>query len=323
MASKKKTLSSGSRSAESAIAQKIGRNDPCPCGSGRKYKKCHGSASDYLPAAVPDPPRKWKPYCELAQVEADRRRAIEEVFADEFAFIDDCLALAAKQVETLGDCHPSGVEDVAMRDLSCDAFEFLYEARRAVAENRPSVVFPAMRRAFETIGLCHLFTAKPEFARKWSRGGTISNADVRKHLEHDPMTESVEQIREEYKHFSQGSHPNRTHVAYMFLGEGNEFTLGAIPPIDPLILGGHIRDLMQLCYWYIGVFCYFYREVMQRRIGSAFATEFLTLSPRIKRLRDTLDQQLAEMQEKRLGHARPQGIGPAFFTARNDPVTPT
>ena len=24
--------------------QKIGRNDPCPCGSGKKYKKCHGAA---------------------------------------------------------------------------------------------------------------------------------------------------------------------------------------------------------------------------------------------------------------------------------------
>ena len=23
--------------------QKIGRNDPCPCGSGKKYKKCHGA----------------------------------------------------------------------------------------------------------------------------------------------------------------------------------------------------------------------------------------------------------------------------------------
>jgi len=22
---------------------KVGRNDPCPCGSGKKYKKCHGS----------------------------------------------------------------------------------------------------------------------------------------------------------------------------------------------------------------------------------------------------------------------------------------
>ena len=22
---------------------KVGRNDPCPCGSGKKYKKCHGN----------------------------------------------------------------------------------------------------------------------------------------------------------------------------------------------------------------------------------------------------------------------------------------
>ena len=28
-----------SRSATSA--QKVGRNDPCPCGSGKKYKNCH------------------------------------------------------------------------------------------------------------------------------------------------------------------------------------------------------------------------------------------------------------------------------------------
>jgi len=23
---------------------KVGRNDPCPCGSGKKYKNCHGAA---------------------------------------------------------------------------------------------------------------------------------------------------------------------------------------------------------------------------------------------------------------------------------------
>ena len=28
-----------------ASARKTGRNDPCPCGSGKKYKKCHGSGS--------------------------------------------------------------------------------------------------------------------------------------------------------------------------------------------------------------------------------------------------------------------------------------
>ncbi len=26
-------------------AQKVGRNDPCPCGSGKKYKKCHGAVA--------------------------------------------------------------------------------------------------------------------------------------------------------------------------------------------------------------------------------------------------------------------------------------
>ena len=23
--------------------EKVGRNEPCPCGSGKKYKKCHGN----------------------------------------------------------------------------------------------------------------------------------------------------------------------------------------------------------------------------------------------------------------------------------------
>ncbi len=27
------------------VGEKIGRNDPCPCGSGKKYKKCHGSVT--------------------------------------------------------------------------------------------------------------------------------------------------------------------------------------------------------------------------------------------------------------------------------------
>ena len=24
------------------LSEKVGRNDPCPCGSGKKYKNCHG-----------------------------------------------------------------------------------------------------------------------------------------------------------------------------------------------------------------------------------------------------------------------------------------
>jgi len=32
--------------APAKAAPKVGRNDPCPCGSGKKYKKCHGASED-------------------------------------------------------------------------------------------------------------------------------------------------------------------------------------------------------------------------------------------------------------------------------------
>jgi preprotein translocase subunit SecA len=31
--------------AQRVIGEKVGRNDPCPCGSGKKYKKCHGASA--------------------------------------------------------------------------------------------------------------------------------------------------------------------------------------------------------------------------------------------------------------------------------------
>jgi len=35
------------------MADKVGRNDPCPCGSGKKYKQCHwGKDTDGSPAEV-------------------------------------------------------------------------------------------------------------------------------------------------------------------------------------------------------------------------------------------------------------------------------
>jgi len=43
---------------ERTVTRKIGRNDPCPCGSGKKYKKCHGAvvqvgASPKMPEKKP------------------------------------------------------------------------------------------------------------------------------------------------------------------------------------------------------------------------------------------------------------------------------
>jgi preprotein translocase subunit SecA len=35
-------------------AKRIGPNDPCPCGSGKKFKKCHGAATSDESAGSPD-----------------------------------------------------------------------------------------------------------------------------------------------------------------------------------------------------------------------------------------------------------------------------
>jgi len=35
------------------VDKKVGRNDPCPCGSGRKYKQCHGRLESDQPGVQP------------------------------------------------------------------------------------------------------------------------------------------------------------------------------------------------------------------------------------------------------------------------------
>ena len=43
------------------MSNKYGRNEPCPCGSGKKYKKCCINKNDFFPktTAIPtEPPMK-------------------------------------------------------------------------------------------------------------------------------------------------------------------------------------------------------------------------------------------------------------------------
>jgi hypothetical protein len=42
---RRKELTREFRLSRTAVSDKVGRNDPCPCGSGKKYKKCCGAAN--------------------------------------------------------------------------------------------------------------------------------------------------------------------------------------------------------------------------------------------------------------------------------------
>ena len=39
----KTPINSSSNTGSKVTNSRIGRNDPCPCGSGKKYKRCHGN----------------------------------------------------------------------------------------------------------------------------------------------------------------------------------------------------------------------------------------------------------------------------------------
>jgi preprotein translocase subunit SecA len=39
----RQVTSGGKGSAPIRVEKKVGRNDPCPCGSGKKFKNCHGT----------------------------------------------------------------------------------------------------------------------------------------------------------------------------------------------------------------------------------------------------------------------------------------
>jgi hypothetical protein len=53
---------------------KVGRNDPCPCGSGRKFKKCHGAREgDEVIGVTANKPKVPKP---------DRGSAVANLNAD-------------------------------------------------------------------------------------------------------------------------------------------------------------------------------------------------------------------------------------------------
>jgi uncharacterized protein len=50
-----------SRGAPLRHAPKIGRNTPCPCGSGKKYKRCHGTAESHHTGATENSPTDLPP----------------------------------------------------------------------------------------------------------------------------------------------------------------------------------------------------------------------------------------------------------------------
>ena len=131
-----------------------------------------------------------------------------------------------------------------------DVFDFLYEARLLITKGNLEIAYPLARRAYESLSLMVACFLQPTLADRWVAGKKISNVEVRKLLAKHPAGEPEEMTRELYGFFSQVAHPNRDIVARRFLGEGNEFVLGAIGKPSLAMLADYALKTLNLWFWF-------------------------------------------------------------------------
>lgn len=182
--------------------------------------------------------------------------------------------LISRVVVALGQRPPRNRHEAIVRDLIADTFDFLYEWRRPLLEGRLHVGIPLGRRAYESLSLLSTLFQDRELALKWDSGAQIGNAQIRKALSTLPFRESEESLRDLYRFFSQGAHPNRDLISERFLGEPNEFVLGSIGRPSLVLIAHSAIRLLGLWFWF-GALTGFMAARPLARTDPAFGQDYL------------------------------------------------
>jgi hypothetical protein len=136
-------------------------------------------------------------------------------------------------------------------------------------------------------------------------GKQVGNAEVRRVLAANPMGEKEAQTRELYDFFSKTTHPNRTHMAYRLLGEGNEFVLGAIGRPSLALLADYALKTLNLWVWFAAFLMFTYRDLLSQGKPGLLKTyndAAEAAKPITAWLHDQFNRVLAEEQDEMRKH---------------------
>ena len=210
------------------------RNDPCPCGSGKKFKKCHGVANSVTSdavdgdcAALADTLHKYlfeyadKIYRELPR---EVRRDYERIMEVE--------VMACRIDYALGKTAAKDVADISMRTLFTDAFDALYAARSLAQRRFFAASFTLQRRALESTSLLRYFHLVPDEAQRWAEGAEIQNRVVRIFLEKHEMAADAGEMKSAYALHAKFAHPNCSFLVKRGSNEPEGPTLGPYSPVS-------------------------------------------------------------------------------------------
>lgn len=238
-------------------------------------------------------------YEKLKEYTAIREREISGMVGPYISLTDRYGSLIAGLTLILGRIKPANTQDVVIRDLMADVFDFLYEARALVLSGKCTVAYPLARRAYESLSLLHLCALDPKWAERWSAGQQISNRQVRRGLASHSMGEAEQNTKELYNFFCSATHPNRELILDRRLGNGNQFVLGAVGQPNPVMDVDYLIKLLAMWFWFAAAVSYFYRSHQDRSYGETYLAIAEDAREIASQLVENFNRLLAEAKQDR------------------------
>lgn len=236
---------------------------------------------------------------ELAVHTEAKKKQISETLGPLIDVFDSYELLLVRAILLLGKVPPTSRQEENVRDLIADAGDFLREARRPLLEGQVHVAFPLARRAFESTALlaaCHQDAA---LAARWDSGKQISNSDTRRAIGKLPLGENEAGLRETYNFYSEGSHPNRSLVAERYLGDGNQFVLGASGLPSIFLVYKHLEEYLSLWFWFSATVGFLIKEKLASN-DPEYGAEYLATAKKARELLPTLGEFAEKARQEEL-----------------------
>ena len=244
-------------------------------------------------------------YADLSRYAEVRSSELSPMLAPYIELTDRYGVILCGIVAVLGKVPPTSPVDTASRDLIADVFDFLYEAHALIIKGKVEVAYPLARRAYESLSLLVGCALEPKLAERWIAGKQVGNAEVRRVLAAHPYGEKETQTRELYEFFSKTTHPNRNYIARRFLGEGNEFVLGAIGRPSFAMLADYAIKTLNLWHWFVGFVVFTYRDILSKanpELLTSYGDAAKVVQPVATWLREQFNRVLAEEQAEMRGN---------------------
>lgn len=199
---------------------------------------------------------------ELPTYRETRRNELTGMLSDFVKVTDLYRKLISRVVVVLGNSKPKSIQDAVVRDLVCDAFDYLDYSKMVTMEGKPDIAYLLLRRAFETISLLAVCVQDRSVAEKWHNGKKFKNVDMRKLQKSMKYAEDADWMKEFYDESSDFQHPNRETIGFRFLGNGNEYTLGSIGKPDLVLVTRVCLHILHFYFWIAPILGVYYVGVL-------------------------------------------------------------